>query len=211
MPIVWLIRHGESQSNIGELTRNSKEAQLTEVGHEQAREIVQAFNLHAYPRIPSLIVTSEYRRSQQTAYPTVRAFPHSQKDLWPVHEFTYLSDKKTLWTTRQERSQFVQQFWNNNDPKYSDGQGAESFIQFINRVYDVIERLRFCKKDFVTVFSHGQFIQALLWVSESAHLQINSNSKAAFKHFCREHPIPTGSIQEIVFLGRRCPMRQIYN
>lgn len=201
MPIVWLIRHGESQSNKGEQTCSSKETRLTEVGHEQAREIAQAFNLPPGFRIPSRIITSEYRRSQQTADPTEKAFPQTRKDEWPVHEFTYLSEKKTLWTTRQGRCQFVQQFWNNNDPKYSDGEGAESFIQFITRVYDVIERLRYSKEDFIAVFTHGQFIQAMFWILETAPTQIDFNSKAAFKQFCREHPIPTGAIQEIEFCG----------
>jgi 2,3-bisphosphoglycerate-dependent phosphoglycerate mutase len=202
MPIVWLIRHGESQSNVGDQTCCSKETQLTKVGHGQAQEIIQAFFLPSYSRIPSLIITSEYLRSQQTAYPTAKAFPQIRNDEWPVHEFTYLSEKKTLWTTRQERCQFVQQFWNNSDPKYSDGEGAESFIHFITRVYNVIERLRYSKEDFIAVFTHGQFIQAMLWVLETAPSQIDFKSKAAFKRFCREHTIPTGAIQEIEFCGR---------
>ncbi len=201
MPIIWFNRHGESQSNIGELTCSSKETLLTAVGHKQAQEIVQAF-YSPYFREPSLIVTSEYRRSQQTAQPTQEAFPHALRQEWPVHEFTYLSEKKTLWTTRPERCQFVQQFWNNSDPDYSDGVEAESFTQFITRVYHVIESLRHSKQDFIAVFTHGQFIQAMLWILETHPLQMDGNSKAAFKHFCREHPIPTGAIQEIEFSGR---------
>jgi probable phosphoglycerate mutase len=206
MPIVWLIRHGESQSNVGEITCNPKETQLTEIGHEQARTIVGAFYLPSYSRmptrVPSLIITSEYMRSQQTAYPTERAFPQAQKKQWPVHEFTYLTDKKTSWTTRRERCQLVQQFWDNSDPGYSDGEGAESFIQFIARVFDVIEYLRYSKEDFITVFTHGQFIQAVLWILETAPSQIDFNSKAAFRRFCQEHPIPTGAAQEIKFCAR---------
>jgi len=202
MPIVWLIRHGESQSNVGEQTCSSKETRLTEVGHKQAQEIAQVFYLPSCSRIPSLIVTSEYRRSQQTADPTEKAFPQTRKDEWPVHEFTFLSEKKTLWTARQERYQFVQQFWNNNDPKYSDGEGAESFIQFVIRVYDIIERLRYSKEGFIAVFTHGQFIQAMLWILETAPTQIDFNSKVAFKQFCRKRPIPAGAIQEIEFCGR---------
>ncbi len=202
MPIVWFIRHGESQSNVGELTCNSKETQLTEAGHAQAQEITQAFHLLSYSRVLSLIVTSKYRRSQQTAYPTERAFPEAQKVQWPVHEFTYLSEKKTQWTTRRERSQFVQQFWDNSDPYYSDGEEAESFIQFISRVYKVIELLRYRTEDFITIFTHGQFIQAVLWILETSPKDIDFNSKAAFRRFCRENPLPTGAIQEIEFSGR---------
>lgn len=207
MPIVWLIRHGESQSNVGELTCSPKETQLTAVGHEQAQEIVEAFYLPSFSRTsclaPSLIITSMYMRSQQTAYPTERKFTLARKEHWPVHEFTYLSDKITLWTTRKERCQFVQRFWNNGDPEYSDGEGAESFIQFISRVYDVIERLRYCKEDFIAVFTHGQFIQAVLWILETTPSRIDFSSKAAFRRFCKEHPIPTSAIQEIELCGRK--------
>lgn len=198
MPIAWLVRHGESLSNKGDMTCCSKETELTETGHVQAQEIVQAFSSN----VPSLIITSKYTRSQQTASPTMRAFPQARQERWQVHEFTYLSEKKTFCTTRQERRQFVQHFWDKDDPWYFDGPGAESFAEFIKRVYETIECLRYNKEVFTAVFTHGQFIQAMLWILETNSSQLDTDSKAAFRRFCYEHPIPTGGIQEIEFCGR---------
>lgn len=202
MPVVWLIRHGESQSNVGESTGSPQETQLTEVGRRQAQEIVKVFGTCAFLREPSHIITSKYTRSQQTAYPTIKTFSRAQQEEWPVHEFTYLAEAKTAWTTRQQRYQAVQQFWMNNDPNYSDGAGAESFKQFITRAYHVLECLRENKGTFIVVFTHGQFIQAVLWLLHTKPKYIDFTSKPAFRHFWRGQTIPAGSIQELVFHGR---------
>ena len=58
MTDVLLIRHGESESNAGFPTPNPESVDLTNRGHQQARE-VSKYLLQAL-LIPDLIVTSSY-------------------------------------------------------------------------------------------------------------------------------------------------------
>lgn len=197
----WLMRHGQSQSNAGYTTHSSELTQLTEVGKEQAKEIVDAFHSHSCK--PSLIVYSKFMRTKQTAQPTIDEFFDVPRQIWPdVREFTYLAQEKCQSTTRQQRRPLTNEFWNTGDPDYRDGDEAESFRQFLTRVSGVLERLRYSKEDFIAVFTHGQFIQATLWILETSPTHLDEQSKAAFRQFCAARPISTGAIQEINLWGR---------
>ena len=67
---VWLIRHGQSESNAGLPSADWQGIPLTELGHQQAERIAEVF---ADP--PQLIVSSPYLRAQQTAQPTIARYP----------------------------------------------------------------------------------------------------------------------------------------
>jgi broad specificity phosphatase PhoE len=67
---VFLIRHGESESNAGFPSADPGSAPLTPDGHRQARQIAQAL-----ADTPGLIVTSPYLRARQTAQPMISRFP----------------------------------------------------------------------------------------------------------------------------------------
>ena len=43
---------------------------------------------------PSLIVTSLFLRTQQTAAPTIERFPDVPVEVWPIEEFTYLQPSR---------------------------------------------------------------------------------------------------------------------
>src|SRR4051794_23129291 len=86
MQEIWLIRHGESESNAGLPTSDTAKIVLTPRGHAQA-ECMAA----ASPPPPVAIITSPYLRAVQSAQPTIRRFPQARLEEWPVHEFTYLS------------------------------------------------------------------------------------------------------------------------
>src|SRR5713226_5749395 len=79
MSTVWLIRHGESQSNAGLPTLSPVFPGLTKRGIVQAESIAQAFT-----RVPSLIITSRYKRTKQTALPTTERFPNAKQGQWVV-------------------------------------------------------------------------------------------------------------------------------
>lgn len=202
MHTAWFIRHGESLSNAGELTESTDSTLLTSLGEKQAQAILSAF-LSSGKR-PSRIITSYYVRSYQTAEPTINHFRDvrwgKRQDL---REFTYLSIDHCRSTTRVQRRPLAQKFWEVNNPAHSDGEGAESFQGFLTRVYGVIELLRYSPEDLIAVFTHGQLIQAILWVLEAEPAK--QADKAAFRQFCDQHPIPTGSIVPIEFRGHEEP------
>jgi probable phosphoglycerate mutase len=195
---VWLIRHGESLSNAGHPTLGPEFTGLTPLGMKQAEAIT-----HIFPRSPALIVMSKYRRTQETAQPTIRRFPDVGWEVWPdVHEFTYLSWSHSEGTTEQERQRYVDEFWQRNDPFYADGDGSEKFIQFMSRVSSALERLRYSKEDFIAVFTHGYFMRAAWWYLQNRPTRIDSRSMEEFYGLRSAFDIPNGAILPIELRGR---------
>ena len=192
MPKVWFIRHGESEADAGLPTLFPMNTQLTSNGIAQAKYIAQSF-----PKPPSLIITSKYIRSWQTAQPTIKRYRKARRarpDDWPIHEFTYLSPPKFAYTTKAGRQEQVKAYWERNDPYYVDGEGAESFIAFIERVSYVLKTLSYSHENFIAVFTHGQFISAVRWLLQDLPTKMDHNSMKQFRRFLDFNPISTGAI-----------------
>lgn len=197
MSTVWFIRHGESLSNAGRFTLSPEFTGLTQLGLKQADAIACAF-----PRMPSLIVISKYRRTEETAQPTIRRFPETMWEKWPnVHEFTYLSWSHSKETTEQGRREHVETFWQRKDPLYADGEG-ETFTNFISRVSGALERLRYSANDFIAVFTHGYFMRAVWWYLQTRPERIDSRSMEEFYKLRSAFHIPNGAILPVKFRGK---------
>ena len=167
------IRHGQSTGNAGIPCHDLASLELTELGWEQARSVAAEWE-----EAPTLIVTSPYLRTQQTARPTTIRFPGVPVETWPVQEFTYLQPSRWNGTLSRDRLPHIERYWHEADPAYCDGEGAESFRSLLGRADAALERLKRQPDDaLVYVFSHGQFIQAVralvvgARVSERAKMQ----------------------------------------
>jgi broad specificity phosphatase PhoE len=56
----------------------------------------------------------------------------------------------------------IERYWNQADPDFWDGEGAESFTTLLHRARAALDRLEVLPvESLVYVFSHGQFIQAV--------------------------------------------------
>ncbi len=56
----------------------------------------------------------------------------------------------------------IERYWNETDPEFCDGDGAESFATMLDRARAALHRLATLPAgSLVYVFSHGQFIQAV--------------------------------------------------
>ena len=201
MPTVLLIRHGESQSNAG-LPTQSDSVDLTLRGFTQAYEVSRYLIQNSL--IPDLIVTSPYRRTQETAFPLKYLLLEkcSLKPLeeeWPVQEFTYLSSWKNECSTVQDRQPVVNLFWEIADPSWVDGPGTESFEQFIDRVRDFKACLESTQLGTIAVFSHEQFISAFLWLFGKGEVTPTSEEMSEFRKYLLTHPIPNGAIVQAKF------------
>lgn len=189
MATVWLIRHAESEANAGLPTSDPTTTQLTATGHQQSQRVA-AILKHA----PSLIVTSPYLRTKQTAQPTIDRFPTVPQAEWPVQEFTFLSPEHYKNTTTHERRPMVEDYWLKRDPFYVDGEGAESFAMFVERVQTVQFQLFQLTDEFVVVFSHERFIRAVLWMSLTGTPQATPEAMQQFQSFIRSFCLPNGAI-----------------
>lgn len=152
------VRHGQSTGNAGVPCADLASIELTELGWSQARQVAEG-----WAERPALIVTSPYLRTQQTAAPTIERFPDVPVEMWPIEEFTYLQPSRWNGTRSAERMPYLESYWAKADPAYCDGEGAESFGTLLRRAEAALDRLSTLPASGPAyVFSHGQFIQAVL-------------------------------------------------
>ena len=203
---ILLIRHGQSQANAGLATIGPEKVELTPQGHEQAERIA-AF-LKGYISL-NLIVTSAYLRTKQTAAPTMKVFHAVPKEEWEVHEFTYLWSMHQEQSTVEDRRPLVDAYWEQCQPSFIEDLGhglsyvtfkSESFTSFIDRVQAFLRRLNdaaYDRCENIAVFSHEQFITAVLWLIKSRPVEITSKEMRDFRDFFNRNRIPNGAIVEI--------------
>lgn len=171
------IRHGESTANTGLASVDVASIALTQRGEGQASRIARE-----WPEAPSLIVTSPFQRTKQTAAPTVARFPGVPVETWPIEEFTYLQPARWNGTTSADRRPHVERYWTAAEPAYCDGEGAESFGGFLRRVEATLARLAALPStSLVYVFGHGQFIQAARTVVTGPDLDDTAQMRAFWR------------------------------
>lgn len=156
MKEIWFIRHGESAANAGLPTNDPASIPLTPLGHQQAMELATEIK-----SCPGLFIMTPYLRTQQTANPMLEKFPDVPVEIWPLHEYDFLSPAVCQNTTIDERKPWVKEFWSKCDPDYIHGEGAESFKTFNSRVIQGLRKLQELEERFIIVFAHGQVIRAI--------------------------------------------------
>lgn len=196
MLTAWLIRHGESLANTGHATVDPTSIELSPQGYDQAQQIAQLFDL-----APTLIVTSPYLRTQATAAPTMERFPRVPQAEWAVQEFTYLSPPRYRNTSIKDRRPAAQAYWKNSDPHAIDGEGAESFADFIGRVQQLKSRIAAEETGLVAIFTHETFMQALLWTILTGAPALDANQMLKFRIFSGSFSIPNGALVRLEFRG----------
>ncbi len=192
MKKIWLIRHAESESNAGMRSSDPAMIPLSLSGLEQAKKLVEKF---IDP--PNLVITSPYIRTQETAAPLLEKYPDIPREEWRVHEFTFLSPSRCRNTTQVERLPMVKEYWGKSDPAYCDGQEAESFIDLIDRAKSAINKLKKVDEKFIVLFSHEQFITAVLWVGFDKEPSVSRNTMMGYRAFLGDNRIPNTGIREI--------------
>jgi len=184
----WLIRHGQSTSNVHQLTSDPGSPPLTDLGRVQAGLVAAAF-----PGPPDLVVVSPYVRTAMTAAPLLAAHPGLAREEWPVQEFTYLSPEKYRGTTLAQRRPMVAAYWERLDPDHADPGGAESFAAFVGRVRAFLDRLR-ARRGFTAVFTHGQFMRGVMWYALSRPAEAGVVQMAQFRGFRESFRLPNAAV-----------------
>jgi broad specificity phosphatase PhoE len=188
---VWLIRHGQSESNAGLPSRDWRGIPLTELGRRQAEHMAGAF---ADP--PRFIVTSPYLRARQTAQPTIERYPEAACAEWPVQEFSYLRALDGRATTAREREPEVRAYWERADPQHTEP-GAESFAGLIGRVTTFVGRVGERDTGPVAVFTHGIFMRAVAWFLLTGVAAPGPEDMHRFRTFTGLFPVPNCGVMEL--------------
>jgi broad specificity phosphatase PhoE len=152
---VLLVRHGESAAQIsGAVTTSHGLIPLTEHGRQQAVSFA-----NSVPAAPALIVSSPFVRALETAAPLRARYSGVPFETWSVQEFTFLDPVKCFMTSRDQRRVQRHEYRNRNDPVYRDGNGAESFNDFVTRAANFLERARKLPAGTTYVFTHSFFMR----------------------------------------------------
>lgn len=151
---LWLVRHGESTMNRGVWTQNPAASELTETGIEQAKETAMRVTEQ-----PDLIISSPMLRAEQTRSYISNNWPKAPTSIWPIQELIYLSPDKLQDLTPTEKKQLIESYWEQSDPLYRDGEHAESFDSFLQRVHQ-FHRNIMKHQGFIVAVGHGQFFKA---------------------------------------------------
>lgn len=141
-------------------------------------------------RAPGLIVASPFLRAQATALATTALYPDAAFETWPVHEFTYLAPARCVDTTLAQRRGWVEAYWERADPAFSDGEGAESFIDLVTRVQVFLKRLVEQPATDIVVFSHGQVMNTVRWLLEKRPQEIDSNAMLDWRQYEISNHVP---------------------
>lgn len=192
MATVWLIRHGESEANAGLPTAEPENIKLTQKGHQQAQQIASFVTEQ-----PSLIVTSPFYRTKQTAQPTIERFPSVPQAQWQIQEFNYLATARRKNTTLAQRIPMAEEYWQRCDPFYVDGAGAESFAQMMNRVHYLQKQIKQLQEGLYVVFSHGMFMRIFLWSLLTNSLENSAENMRQSRILLDILEMPNGAILQL--------------
>lgn len=190
---VWFIRHAESMTNVGETWTDHASNPITDNGHQQAIRVCEVLTDK-----PSLIVTSSYTRTKETAAPTLKKWSDVEHEEWDVHEFATFCYKKHGKVTGALWSENAYNLIEKNDPDYKDGETAESYTELMGRVDNTIEKIHASKHDKIIIFSHGFFL-GILFIRLGLSAQPIPSIREMFERRRQMH-IPNTSISHFSFL-----------
>lgn len=186
MKTIRFIRHAESAANAGLPTTDPGEIPLTDNGKLAAARAAAEYD---GPE-PDLIVVSPYLRARQTSEPFIARFPDAEVETWAVQEFTYISPARCVGTTAADRRPLVEAYWNAASPTHEDGDGSESFLDFIARVRTSLEELRLREAGSILVVCHGIFMNAAAFYQAPEEDPSDTKSMRRFHQYTLDHPVP---------------------
>lgn len=176
---IILIRHAESVAQAGAESSDVALIPLSEEGRTKAAEIASRLLR------PDLIIVSPFIRTRQTAQSLIDLYPDVPVEEWAVQEFTYLNQNRCAGMTALQRSPLVREYWDRDDPVFVDGDSAESFNKFSERVADFLKRCQSFEGR-IYIFSHAMFMQAVRMLMVPTVDSLNMNE---FREACFQTPI----------------------
>jgi len=195
---IWFIRHAQSEANANKEYKADNFSvplvPLSELGLKQAEGVIDYFD-----KAPDLIITSSFIRTKQTAKHLIEKYPETPQEEWQIQEFTYLSLDRCFNTRISERKPFVDEYWNKSDPLHNDGEGAESFTEFMERNRNAIETLKSRKEDFIVLFSHEFTISAIKYLIEKNPKKITPEVMKDYREYFLTNRIGNASKVEFEF------------
>ncbi len=156
MDKVILIRHAESESNVGGVFEHQHTVKITSKGKTQAKDLSEVLDM------PDRIICSRFIRTIETAEPLMHKFPNAETHIWiETHEFQPLDTRRYAGATTEVRDEIAREYWSRMDPLFHDGGNSESFKDLVDRVNVSILKMNNLH-GINYIFTHANFIRCLL-------------------------------------------------
>lgn len=183
---VIFIRHAQSETNIGGISKPNAQIRLSPLGEIQAQELTD----HIQTK-PSHIFVSEYIRTHQTAAPLLKKFDLQATVLPCLNEFNAYGYEEVKGLTGAQRLPLTRRYWRECDPDSTHGEGSQSFNEFCQQVMHFIALLEEGSiPDGSIVFGHGMWFSVFSWLQKNAIKSLVNQEQMAdfFKYLKRNHP-----------------------
>ena len=170
---IYLVRHGESEANVGVFKHKGKKVngpehiKLTKNGKIQAKDLVKKV------KKANKIFVSTYTRTHDTAKPLAKRYTKGKFHISKhIHEFTYMNFGANKGKNIDELKKQAVDFWVDPKPDVKIGPKSESFKDFV-------ERIQLFIKDFnkfpegTYVFTHKNVILTMIILFEDFPHKLN--------------------------------------
>jgi broad specificity phosphatase PhoE len=194
-PTLFLIRHGQSQANVGGVTLDNPLVPLTELGERQA--LVLAGLL---PPAAPAIWSSPFKRSLDTAAPYCARLGVAAAVHAGLREFETIDTQHMRGTPSTAREAALARYWLEADPDGRTGPAVETFREFHERVAVVRTGWLPSLPDGTVIFGHGMWMALLFWQLWGFE-QVDRLAMVHFRRFQLGFPTPNTVIYAITQLG----------
>lgn len=187
MKTITFVRHGQSVANASGISVAHHAIPLSGLGELQAIALSKLL-----PAQPSLILTSSFLRSQQTAAPFTARIRKLAEVHSLVNEFDDFDLSFIAGLNDTQRETLREAFWQEADPNKRMGSAAETFIEFEQRVQALLRHLQDLP-DRTMVFGHGMWIGMLIW-KLLGFGAVDSFGMKSFRRFQMGLPMPNCAV-----------------
>lgn len=191
---VYLIRHGQSQANVGGVTLENPVVPLTELGELQARTVAQLL-----PATAAAIWSSPFKRALDTAAPYCARVGKSPTTHDDLREFETVDTLQLRGSSSTEREAVVARYWLESDPDRRSGPAAETFREFHERVARVRTQFLPSLADGTLIFGHGMWMAQLFWQIWGFD-QVDHVGMTLFRRFQLGFPTPNASVYGVTHI-----------
>jgi alpha-ribazole phosphatase len=190
MKTITFVRHGQSVANAGGVTMPHDAIPLSELGKRHAQVLATVL-----PDRPSLILTSEYLRAQDTAQPYCARVGMFAQTHPLLHEFSTIDPDLLEGMNGEQRRPIADAYWQEANPDKRMGINAETFTEFDRRVAAFLPELQQLP-DRSVLFGHGMWIGLMVW-KLLGFSTADSLGMKAFRRFQLGLPMPNGAIYRV--------------
>ena len=190
-PTVYLIRHGQSQANVGGVTLANPIVPLTELGQLQAEALA--------PLLPATSVkiwASPFKRALDTAAPYCARMGQSPATHDDLREFETVDTVQMTGSSAAQREAVVAHYWIKSDPEQRTGPAAETFREFHDRVTRTRTQFLPALPDGTLIFGHGMWMALLFWQIWGFE-KIDHVGMSLFRRFQLGFPTPNTSVYRL--------------